>query len=116
MKTKKQKYWLCEFFKRHGEEENTYHYIYSDDNLKQMKYEDEKDDHKILSQFFLQKITEEDKDNFSPDHYWTNDGMSLIRFDGMEKVNPSEFKTLQRAGVYVNGENLMFNYEEGVQQ
>ena len=116
MKTKKQKYWLCEFFKRHGEEENTYHYIYSDDNLKQMKYEDEKDDHKILSQFFLQKITEEDKDDFSPDHYWTNDGMSLIRFDGMEKVNPSEFKTLQRAGVYVNGENLMFNQEEGVQQ
>ena len=45
--------------------------------------------------------------------YWTNDGMSLVRFDGMEKVNPSEFKTLQRAGVYVNGKNLMFNYKKG---
>ena len=110
MENKKQKYWLCEFFKRYGEEENTYHYIYSDDNLKQMKYKNEKDDHKILSQFFLQKITEKDKDGAD---YWTNDGMSLVRFDGMEKVNPSEFKTLQRAGVYVNGENLMFNYKKG---
>ena len=110
MKNKKQKYWLCEFFKRYGEEENTYYYIYSDDNLKQMKYKNEKDDHKILSQFFLQKITEEDKDGAD---YWTNDGMSLVRFDGMEKVNPSEFKTLQKAGVYVNGENLMFNYKKG---
>ena len=29
---------------------------------------------------------------------------------------PYEFKTLQRAKVYVNGENLMFDYEKGHQQ
>ena len=40
----------------------------------------------------------------------------LVRFDGMEEVEPYEFKTLQRAKVYVNGENLMFDYEKGHQQ
>jgi hypothetical protein len=46
---KKQKYWLCEFFKRYGEEENSHYYIYSDKNLKDMGYENDKDDYKILS-------------------------------------------------------------------
>ena len=116
-KPKPLKYFLCEFFKRSGEDENTYHYIYSDKNLKQMKYKgNDKYDHIILSQFFLQKITPDDEDDFSTSHYWTNDGLSLVRFDGMEEVEPYEFKTLQRAKVYVNGENLMFNYEKGHQQ
>jgi hypothetical protein len=116
-KPKPLKYFLCEFFKRSGEDENTYHYIYSDKNLKQMKYKgNDKDDHIILSQFFLQKITPKDEDDFSTSHYWTNDGLSLVRFDGMEEVEPYEFKTLQRAKVYVNGENLMFDYEKGHQQ
>ena len=116
-KPKPLKYFLCEFFKRSGEDENTYHYIYSDKNLKQMKYKgNDKDDHIILSQFFLQKITPKDEDDFSTSHYWTNDGLSLVRFDGMEEVKPYEFKTLQRAKVYVNGENLMFDYEKGHQQ
>ena len=36
-----------------------------------------KDDHIILSQFFLQKITpKKDEDDFSTSHYWTNDGLS----------------------------------------
>ena len=56
-KPKPMKYWLCEFFKRYGEDENTYHYIFSDKNIKDMKYKGNGDDHKILSQFFLQKIT-----------------------------------------------------------
>ena len=55
------KYWLCEFFKRYGEDENTYHYIFSDKNIKDMKYKGNGDDHKILSQFFLQKITKKQK-------------------------------------------------------
>ena len=32
-KPKPMKYWLCEFFKRYGEDENTYHYIFSDKNI-----------------------------------------------------------------------------------
>ena len=108
MKKQKQKYWLCEFFKRCGEDENTYHYIYSDKNLKEMGHEDDDNDYKILSQFFLNKITPDDQDGNS---YWHFD--SLVRFDGMQEVKPNEFKTLQKAGVYVNGDNLMFNYEKG---
>ena len=49
------KYWLCEFFKRYGEDENTYHYIFSDKNIKDMKYKGNGDDHKILSQFFYKR-------------------------------------------------------------
>ena len=105
-KPKPMKYWLCEFFKRYGEDENTYHYIFSDKNIKDMKYKGNGDDHKILSQFFLQKIYKKDRDKFSPSMYWTNDGMSLVRFDGMEEVKPSEFSTLQKAKVYVNGDTL----------
>jgi predicted peroxiredoxin len=74
--------------------------------LKGMVYTGEDDDHKILSQFFLQKIYKKDRDDFSPSMYWTNDGMSLVRFDGMEEVKPSEFNTLQKAKVYVNGDTL----------
>ena len=43
-----QKYWLCEFFERCGDNEYYHRYIYSDKNLKDMGYEDEKDDYKIL--------------------------------------------------------------------
>ena len=32
-KPKPMKYWLCEFYKRYGEDENTYHYIFSDKNI-----------------------------------------------------------------------------------
>ena len=105
-KPKPMKYWLCEFFKRYGEDENTYHYIFSDKNIKDMGYNGEDDDHKILSQFFLQRIYKKDRDTFSPNMYWTNDGMSLVRFDGMEEVKPSEFSTLQKAKVYVCGDTL----------
>ena len=115
-KPKPLKYFLCEFFKRSGEDENTYHYIFSDKNIKDMKYKGNGDDHKILSQFFLQDFTKKSRDDMSPHMYWTTDGMSLVRFDGMEEVEPYEFKTLQRAKVYVNGENLMFDYEKGHQQ
>ena len=109
MTTKKNKYWLCQFFKRCGEEENSYYYIYSDQNLKDMGYKDDEDDYKILSQFFLNKITPEDEDGGS---YWHFE--SLVEFRGMEEVDQSEFKTLQRVGVYVNGDELMFNYESEV--
>ena len=105
-KPKPKKYYLCEFFKRYGEDENTYHYIFSDKNIKDMGYTGEDDDHKILSQFFLQKIYKKDRDDMSPSMYWTNDGMSLVRFDGMVEVKPSEFDTLQKARVYVNGDRL----------
>ena len=104
----KNKYWLCEFFERCGENENYHRYIYSDKNLKDMGYEDEKDDYKILSQFFLNKITPEDEYNGK---YWNAD--SLVEFTNIQEVKPSEFKTLQKAGVYVNGDQLMFNYERG---
>jgi len=105
-KPKPKKYYLCDFFKRCGEDENTYHYIFSDKNIKDMGYNGEDDDHKILSQFFLQRIYKKDRDTFSPNMYWTNDGMSLVRFDGMEEVKPSEFSTLQKAKVYVCGDTL----------
>jgi len=108
MTKEKQKYWLCEFFKRCGEDENSYYYIYSDKNLKDMGYEDDKDDYKILSQFFLDKITPDDEDGGS---YWHFE--SLVQFQGMEEIDQSEFETLQKVGVYVNGDNLMFNYEKG---
>ena len=55
-KPKPLKYYICEFFKRYGEDENTYHYIFSNRNIDDMGYTGEDDDHKILSQFFLQKI------------------------------------------------------------
>ena len=102
-KPKPMKYWLCEFFKRYGEDENTYHYIFSDKNIKDMKYKGNGDDHKILSQFFLQKITPLAREGSS---YWTTDGMSLVRFDGMQEVKPSEFSTLEKARVYVCGNTL----------
>ena len=104
-KPKPMKYWLCEFFKRYGEDENTYHYIFSDKNIKDMKYKGNGDDHKILSQFFLQKITPLAKEGSS---YWTTDGMSLVRFDGMQEVKPIEFDILKKARVYVNGDFLPF--------
>ena len=111
-KPKPKKYYLCDFFKRYGEDENTYQYIFSDKNIKDMGYTGEDDDHKILSQFFLQKIYKKDRDKFSPSMYWTNDGMSLVRFDGMEEVKPSEFSTLQKAKVYVNGDTLPLSRQE----
>ena len=105
-KPKPMKYWLCEFFKRYGEDENTYHYIFSDKNIDDMKYKGEDDDYKILSQFFLQKIYKKDRDTNSPHMYWTNDGTALVRFDGMQEVKPSEFDILRKARVYVNGDVL----------
>ena len=105
-KPKPLKYWLCEFFKRYGEDENTYHYIFSDKNIDDMKYKGEDDDYKILSQFFLQKIYKKDRDTNSPHMYWTNDGTALVRFDGMQEVKPSEFDILRKARVYVNGDVL----------
>ena len=107
---KKQKYWLCEFFERCGDNEYYHRYIYSDKNLKDMGYEDEKDDYKILSQFFLQKITPEDFEDWKGT-YWLGD--KLVSFCNWDKVNPNEFKTLQKAGVYVNGDKLMFDWDKG---
>lgn len=108
MKTKdKNKYWICEFFRRSGEEEYSQYYIYSDKNLKDMGYENDKDDYKILSQFYLHKLTPDDEDGGS---YWYYE--SLVEFRGMEEVNPSEFETLKKVGVYVNGDELMFDYEK----
>ena len=103
---KKQKYWLCEFMTRSGEDEYYDRYIYSDKNLKDMGYEDDKDDHKILSQFFLQKIYKKDRDKWSGNMYWTNSMDALVRFDGMQEVKPSEFSTLEKARVYVCGNTL----------
>jgi hypothetical protein len=111
MTKEKNKYWLCEFFERCGDNENYHRYIYSDKNLKDMGWEDDKDDYKILSQFFLTKITPEDFDGWK-DTYW-KDFTTLVSFYGMEEVDPSEFETLKKAGVYVNGDKLMFNYEKG---
>jgi hypothetical protein len=108
---KKQKYWLCEFFERCGDNEHFHRYIYSDKNLKDMGYEDEKDDYKILSQFFLHKITPEDFYEWKQT-YWLG-GEKLVSFYNWDKVNPSEFKTLQKAGVYVNGDKLMFDWDKG---
>ena len=105
-----QKYWLCEFFERCGDNEYYHRYIYSDKNLKDMGYEDEKDDYKILSQFFLFKITPEDFEDWKG-AYWL--GHKLVSFYNWDKVNPSEFKTLQKAGVYVNGDKLMFDWDKG---
>ena len=105
-KPKPLKFYLCEFFKRYGEEENTYHYIFSDKNIDDMKYKGEDDDYKILSQFFLQNFKRKDRDDMSPHMYWTMDGTSLVRFDGMQEVKPSEFDILRKARVYVNGDVL----------
>ena len=41
--------------------------------------------------------------------YWTTDGMSLVRFDGMQEVKPIEFDILRKARVYVNGDFLPLN-------
>jgi hypothetical protein len=71
-----------------------------------MKYKNEDDDHLILSQFFLNKITKKDKDGSD---YWHYD--SLVRFDGMEEVKPEEFDILRKARVYVNGTKLPFDYK-----
>ena len=111
-KPKPLKYFLCEFFKRYGEDENTYHYIFSDKNIKDMKYKGNGDDHKILSQFFLQDFTKKSRDDMSPHMYWTTDGMSLVRFDGMQEVEPFEFDILRKARVYVNGDTLPFQQQE----
>ena len=40
--------------------------------------------------------------------YWTNDGMALVRFDGMQEVKPIEFDILRKVRVYVNGDFLPF--------
>jgi len=110
-KPRPMKYWLCEFFKRCGEDENTYHYIFSDKNIKDMKYKGKDDDHLILSQFFLNKITKKDKDNVKGygSDYWHYD--SLVRFDGMQEVKPEEFDILRKARVHVNGTKLPFDYK-----
>ena len=106
-KPRPMKYWLCEFFKRYGEDENTYHYIFSDKNLRDMKFKGEGDDHLILSQFFLNKFKPSDREGGS---YWMN-GTALVRFDGMEEVKPEEFDILRKARVYVNGTKLPFDYK-----
>ena len=105
-KSKPLKYYICEFFKRYGEDENTYHYIFSNRNIDDMGYTGEDDDHKILSQFFLQKIYKKDRDKWSGNMYWTNSMDALVRFDGMQEVKPSEFSTLEKARVYVCGNTL----------
>ena len=115
MKTKKQKYWLCEFMTRSGEDEYYDRYIYSDKNLEDMGYEDDNDDYKILSQFFLQKIKKSDNNGWKGT-YWKNCYTRLVSFQGMEEVKPSQLKMLSKAGVYVNGDKLMFNYKKGKQQ
>jgi|TARA_R100000455_G_C6205996_1_gene75133 hypothetical protein len=115
MKNKKQKYWLCEFMTRSGEDEYYDRYIYSDKNLKDMGYEDDKDDYKILSQFFLQKITPKNFEGWKGT-YWKNCYTKLVSFNSMKEVKPRQFKTLNLAGVYVNPDKLMFNYKKGKQQ
>ena len=74
---------------------------------KKKKLED--DDHKILSQFFLQRIYKKDRDKWSGNMYWTNSMDALVRFDGMQEVKPSEFSTLEKARVYVCGSTLPLN-------
>ena len=106
-KPRPMKYWLCEFFKRCGNDENTYHYIFSDKNIRDMKFKGEGDDHLILSQFFLNKFKPSDREGGS---YWMN-GTALVRFDGMEEVKPEEFDILRKARVYVNGTKLPFDYK-----
>ena len=106
-KPRPMKYWLCEFFKRCGEDENTYRYIFSDKNIRDMKYKGGGDDHLILSQFFLNKFKPSDREGGS---YWMH-GESLVRFDGMEEVKPEEFDILRKARVYVNGTKLPFDYK-----
>ena len=108
-KPKPLKYYICEFFKRYGEDENTYHYIFSNRNIDDMGYTGEDDDHKILSQFFLQRIYKKDRDKWSGNMYWTNSMDALVRFDGMQEVKPSEFSTLEKARVYVCGSTLPLN-------
>ena len=107
-KPRPMKYWLCEFFKRYGEDENTYHYIFSNRNIDDMGYTGEDDDHKILSQFFLQRIYKKDRDKWSGNMYWTNSMDALVRFDGMQEVKPIEFDILRKVRVYVNGDFLPF--------
>ena len=48
------------------------------------------------------------RDDMSPHMYWTTDGMSLVRFDGMQEIKPIEFDTLRKVRVYVNGDTLPF--------
>ena len=65
-----------------------------------MKYKGNGDDHKILSQFFLQKITPLAKKVQVI-------GLLMgchLRFDGMQEVKPIEFDILRKARVYVNGD------------
>ena len=99
MKTKKQKYWLCEFYEKAGEDEYYHRYIYSDKNFKDMGYEDDKDDYKILSQFFLQKITPKDFFNWKGT-YWKNCYTRVVGFNSMEEVKPSQFKTLKLVVIF----------------
>jgi hypothetical protein len=114
MKNKKQKYWLCTFMTRSGEDEYYNKYIYSDKNLKDMGYEDDKDDHKILSQFFLQKIKKSDSNDWKGT-YWKNCYTRLVSFENMEEVKPSQFKMLRNLGIYANGDKLMFDYKRNKQ-
>jgi hypothetical protein len=58
----------------------THTLFYSDLDLKE-SHEDDDNDYKILSQFFLNKITPDDQDG---NDYWHFD--SLVRFDGMQEV------------------------------
>ena len=57
---------------------------------------------------FYKKLQKKNRDDMSPHMYWTTDGMSLVRFDGMQEVKPIEFDILRKARVYVNGDFLPF--------
>lgn len=91
------KFWLCKFHQRYGEMEHYMYGIYSSKDLENMNYKSEDDELKLLSEFFGEPFTMKDEEGGS---YWTKDGMSLVRFDGMINIKKSELKTLEKVGVY----------------
>ena len=42
--------------------------------------------------------------------------MDFMNHIGEQKMKTSQLKMLSKAGVYVNGDKLMFNYKKGKQQ
>ena len=101
-------YWMYSFHEQNGEHEYIHRHIYSSKNLRDMNYWQQDDaDHRILSAFFLNNITEESSDGSA---YWTDDGMRLVEIYSVDEVKPSQFDNLKLAGVYVENENA--KYEE----
>ena len=98
---KDKKYWLCEFEEINGEYEYFHHYIYSDKKLKELKVKNtDKDDYKLLNHYFGGGCKKKNWDS-SCRGYWNN-GIRIIRFMNMQEVKPSQFKTLEMAGIYLN--------------